>query len=69
MPSTSVLPTQDMQHQINQKEKRFCCLQRFLLKTRFFVFGVGIYNDVQKTHSRHLKYISQDQISLAIILS
>lgn len=52
----------------NKPESKECCLQRFQLKTQFLMFGVDIYNDVQKTHSRNLKYKSQDQISLAIIV-
>lgn len=52
----------------NKPESKECCLQNFQLKTQFFMFGINIYNNVQKTHSRNLKYKSQDQISLAIIV-
>lgn len=36
MPSTSVLPTQDMQHQINQKEKRFLLFAKVSAKDSIF---------------------------------
>lgn len=57
MPSTSVLPTQDMQHQINQKEKKVLLFAKVSAKVSIFRIWRWHLQRCAEDPPKTLKYI------------
>lgn len=68
MPSTSVLPTQDMQHQINKKEKKLLFAKVFAKVSIFRIWRWHLQRCAEDPLKTLKIYISQDQISLLAII-